>query len=134
MNAEPIESDQGPLHAWQAALNEGRFTLQRCTACERHVFYPRVLCPHCGADALDWVEPSGMGTVYSVTVVARREEQGGPYNVALVDLDEGVRLMSRVEGIAAEDVKIDMRVCHGIVREGDEDAVLVFRPLERQSA
>lgn len=104
--------------------------LQRCTACSRHVFYPRVLCPHCGATALEWVPASGLGTLYSVTVVSRRPEQGGNYNVVLVDLDEGVRLMSRVDGMAADDVRIGLRVCHDIVRQGDE-CILVFRPVEQ---
>jgi len=133
MNAELPAADEGPLHAWQAALDAGRLTLQRCTACARHVFYPRVLCPHCGAGSLQWQSSAGTGTVYSVTVVARRAEKGGPYNVVLVDLDEGVRLMSRVDGVPPDDVRIGMRVGHDIVREGDK-SVLVFRPLARQDA
>jgi uncharacterized OB-fold protein len=91
------------------------------------VFYPRVICPHCAHDALVWVSSPGEGTVYSVTIVARKADQGGPYNVVLVDLDEGVRMMSRVDGVAPEDVRIGMRVRHAIVREGAE-AVVVFRP------
>lgn len=127
MNAELLEAGEGPSQAWQAALDQGRLTLQCCAACQRHVFYPRVLCPHCGKDALGWVPSAGRGTVYSVTVVARRAEQGGPYNVVLVDLDEGVRLMSRVEDCGLDDIRIGMRVQHDIARQGDE-AVLVFRP------
>lgn len=84
--------------AWQQQLDQGRFLLQHCAACARHVFYPRELCPHCGATALDWVEASGNGTVHAVTTVRRKPEAGGDYNVSLVDLDEGVRMMSRVEG------------------------------------
>lgn len=132
MNAEIIEAGDGPLHAWQAALEAGRFTLQCCDACNRHVFYPRVICPHCAGNSLQWVKPSGLGTVHSVTIVARRVEKGGPYNVVLVDLDEGVRLMSRVDGADLDEIKIGMRVQHDIARDSDK-AILVFRPLAHQS-
>lgn len=122
-----LMAEQGPLDVWRSALNGGRLTLQRCQACQRHVFYPRAVCPHCSHEALDWVESPGQGTVYSVTVVARKAEQGGPYNVVLVDLDEGVRLMSRVDGVPPDEVRIGLRVRHAIVQEGGE-SMLVFRP------
>ena len=46
---------------YQAALNEGRFLIQRCNECHKHVFYPRMVCPHCGGASLAWVEPKGTG-------------------------------------------------------------------------
>jgi uncharacterized OB-fold protein len=95
---------------WQAALDEGLFVIQRCEACAKHVHFPRELCPHCGSDRLAWVRPQGSGTVHAVTTVRRTPEAGGDYNVSLVDLDEGVRLMSRVEGLPPSDVKIGQRV------------------------
>ena len=95
---------------YQAQLNEGRFLIQCCDGCSRHVFYPRVVCPHCGGDSLAWVEPKGTGVVYSTTTVRRKPDAGGDYDVSLIDLDEGVRMMSRVEGVSPADVKIGMRV------------------------
>ena len=104
-------NEQGGAEArYQDALNEGRFLIQRCKDCNKHVFYPRVVCPHCGGDSLAWVEPKGTGVVYSTTTVRRKPEVGGDYDVSLIDLDEGVRMMSRVEGMAPTDVKIGMRV------------------------
>ena len=94
----------------QAALDDGRFLIQRCEACARHVYFPRELCPHCGEGRLEWVEPQGIGTVHAVTTVRRKSDAGGDLNVSLIDLDEGVRLMSRVEGVAPSDVKIGQRV------------------------
>ena len=109
----------GPEKRYLDALAAGRFEIQRCAACAQHVFYPRVLCPHCGAERLEWVAPSGRGTVYSTTVVRRKSADGGDYNVCLVDLAEGVRMMSRVAGIPAQDVKIGMavkaRIADGLV-------------------
>jgi uncharacterized OB-fold protein len=71
------------------------------------VFYPRAVAPVTGGK-LEWRVSNGLGTVYSTTVVHYKGEP--PLNVALIDMDEGFRLMSRVEGIEAMDVKIGMRV------------------------
>ena len=109
----------GPEKQYFDRLAAGRFEIQQCAACRRHVFYPRVLCPHCGAGQLDWVAASGRGTVYSTTVVRRKSADGGDYNVCLVDLAEGPRMMSRVAGIPPADVKIGMavkaRIAEGLV-------------------
>ena len=56
------------------------------------------------------MEPTGRGTVYSVTVVRRLPDKGGDYNVALIDLEEGPRVMSRVDDIAPDEVGIGMAV------------------------
>jgi len=100
----------GPEKRYFDALAAGRFEIQKCNACAQHVFYPRVVCPHCGAGDLGWVAASGRGTVYSSTVVRRKPADGGDYNVCLVDLAEGVRMMSRVVGLPPEAVKIGMAV------------------------
>lgn len=100
----------GPEKQYLDKLAAGRFEIQRCAACAKHVFYPRVICPHCGSDRLDWVAPSGRGSVYSTTIVRRPPPAGGDYNVCLVDLEEGVRLLSRVAEIAPDQVKIGMAV------------------------
>jgi uncharacterized OB-fold protein len=70
--------------------------IQRSRSTGRYVFYPRVAAPGSGETDLEWVPASGDGTVYSITVNRTRE---GSYNIALVDLAEGPRLMSRIEGV-----------------------------------
>jgi uncharacterized OB-fold protein len=117
----------GPIRQYEEHLRRGEFLIQRCAECARHVFYPRVACPHCGGPRLDWVRPAGGGEVHAVTVVARSADKGGPYNVVLVDLDEGVRLMSRVDGVPPESVRIGLRVVAACVPHGDTHQV-VFRP------
>ena len=84
------------------ATRERRLTLQWCTACNKAIFYPREICPHCAGSALEWRDASGRGEVYAVTVPKSEE----PYCVAIVELDEGVRMMSNVVGIAPEDVNV----------------------------
>ena len=117
----------GPDATYAAHLAEGRLCIQRCDGCGRHVFYPRVLCPGCGSDELSWVEASGKGTVYASTVVRRRPEQGPPYNLCLVDMEEGVRMASRVEGVAPEEVMVGMAVTARIA-EQDGEPLVVFDP------
>ena len=109
---------------YQAALDAGTFEIQRCKTCAKAIFYPRELCPHCGSDQLAWEQPSGQGTVYSTTVIRRKAEAGGDYNVALVDLAEGPRMMSRVEGIAPTDVKIGMAVKAEVVQHNGKGLVV----------
>ncbi len=120
-------SSNGPDAAFHAALAEGRIEIQRCGDCARHVFFPRVLCPHCGGASLEWVEASGEGVVYSTTVVRQRPERGGDHNVALIDLAEGVRMMSRVEGPAPHEVRIGMAV-RAYVDDVDGRPGVLFEP------
>ncbi len=116
-----------PEAAWTAALAEGRFLLQRAQSTGTRIFPPRVMEPGTGETDLEWVEAMGTGTVYSVTVIGRKPP-APPYHVALIDLDEGPRLMSRVEGVDAEAVRIGMRV-KARVAEEDGAAILVFDPV-----
>lgn len=111
-------------------LRMGEFRLQFCTDCTRAVFYPRNLCPHCGGTELEWRPSVGRGEVYSVTVVRQSETAGGDYNVALISLDEGVRLMSRVVGRAPADVRIGLRVKADVLSTETGDPLLVFRAKE----
>jgi uncharacterized protein len=113
----------GPEAEYRAYLNEGRFMLQRGAASGNAFFPPRVHEPVSG-DAAEWFEASGRGTVYAVTIVRKRDPEPD-YNIVLVDLEEGPRLMSRVDGIAPGAVKIGMAVTAKIVTE-NETPVVVF--------
>lgn len=127
-----LKTSRGPDEAFAAHLEQGRFMLQRCQCCESYVFYPRVLCPKCGQPRLQWEIASGLATVYSVTTVRRKPEKGGDYNVVLVDLDEGPRMMSRIDAVLPEDVRIGMRVKAKIVLGGDGN-LIVFTPQSQNS-
>lgn len=114
-----------PAETYRSYLDAGKLGFQRCRDCGRAVFYPRVLCPHCGSGALEWEESTGRGTVCATTAVHRRDAE--PYNVILVDLDEGFRMMSRVEDVPAEEVSIGLRVRFE-TRNEDDAPVAVFVP------
>ena len=110
---------QSPLATYQQYLDNGELAYQWSPEANRAVFYPRVICPYTGSERLEWRTSAGLGTVYATTVTHPRD--GAPYNVALIDVDEGFRLMSRVEDIAPEDVRIGMRVKFRIHRpKGDQ--------------
>ena len=118
----------GPEAIFRAHLAEGRFMIQRSTSTGIHVFYPRVMMPCSGEADLEWVEASGEGTVYATTVTRRRPEKGGDYNVALIDLAEGPRMMARVTGIDPEAVTIGLKVRAKIDELNGAPAVL-FEPV-----
>ena len=118
----------GVLAQHQAALDQGKFLIQQCKACSKSIYFPRELCPHCGSNDVHFVAPKGRGTVYATTTVRRKPDAGGDYNVCLVDLDEGVRLMSRVEHAPTDSVKIGQRVVARMqISEGK--GMVVFDPL-----
>ena len=93
-----------------AGLREHRLLLQRCRACGSHLSFPRAICIVCESDDLDWVEASGRGVVHAATVVHRASsaefDLEVPYVVALVDLDEGVRMLTNIVGVDPADVRI----------------------------
>lgn len=131
MNGEEVgvaEADVpagAPMEVYRRYLEGGELGFQRCRDCSSTVFYPRVLCPVCGSVSLEWRTSGGRGVIYATTAVYRRD--GEPYNVALVDLEEGFRMMSRVEGVPAEEVEIGRGVTLE-VREEDDGPVAVFVP------
>jgi uncharacterized OB-fold protein len=120
---------QSPLAAYIAHLERGELAYQFSPSSNAAVFYPRIIAPGTGAADLEWRVSKGLGTVYATTVVHPR--QGTPYNVALIDIDEGFRMMSRVEDVTPRDVKIGLRVKFRVhPAEGDEPPYPVFTPAE----
>lgn len=124
-------AEGGPDTVFQRHLAEGRFMIQRGKTSGTYVFYPRTVAPETGEE-LDWIEASGKGTVHSTTAIRRRPPEAA-LNVALIDLDEGPRMMSRVEGIDALEVRIGMRVQARITNCEDEEStfMVVFDPEDK---
>ena len=124
-----VNADVSPNGIYLEHLAKGELAYQFSPAANAAVFYPRVICPLTGNDDLQWRISKGMGTVHATTVVY--PQKGDPYNVALIDIDEGFRMMSRVEDIAPLDVCIGMRVRFRVhAAEGDEPPYPVFTPAE----
>lgn len=106
----PLPAPTGLTAPYWAAARRGQLVIQRCAHCQRHQFYPRGFCMHCMGETLDWVQASGLGRIYTFTVNRRGANafMAGrtPYAVAIVELEEGVRLMANIVDSRLEDIAI----------------------------
>ena len=100
---------QSPLAKFIEHCRKGELAYQVCPDDGAVVYFPRVIAPGTGSANLEWRISKGLGTVYATTVVNAGKDKP-PHNVVLIDIDEGFRMMSRVEGIDPMQVKIGMRV------------------------
>ena len=124
---EPLQAS--PYATYAGYLRQGRLAYQ-IAANGQVVFFPRVAAPGSGNTQLDWRVSRGLGTVYATTAMYARGEP--PLNLALIDMDEGFRLMSRVEGPDAAQVRIGQRVQFhaGTPATEGADSFPLFTPLE----
>lgn len=121
-----MEAPLQPDAEFRQHLEAGRFMLLRSYASGTFIHPPRVAVPGSGATDLHWVPASGRGTVYSSTTV-RCKPPAADYNVALIELAEGPRMMSTVVGIAPAEVRIGLAVMARI-EPGEEGPRVVFVP------
>ena len=117
---------------WEAA-REGRFLIKRCRDCGRAHYYPRPFCPKCWSSAVDWEDASGRASLYTWSVVHQNDlppwPERVPYVAAVVDLDEGPRVMTNVVECELERLTIDMALQVTFRPASDEVTVPVFRPV-----
>lgn len=113
-----------PTKTYFDCLAEGRFVIQRSASTGEWVFYPRMIAPRTGATDLEWVEPTGLGTVYATTV-QRMKPPAADVSIAIVELDEGPRLMTHVQAMPPEDVFIGMRV-RAKIADGPDGKIVIF--------
>ncbi len=112
---------------------EGKLLLQYCDACQRHQFYPRLYCMRCGSQEVRWVKASGRGTIYSYTIIRQNRVPNFvndvPYNVAIIQLEEGPRMMSNVIAIDPAELRVDLPVQVVFDPVSDTISLPRFRPL-----
>jgi hypothetical protein len=117
----PENPDSAPY--WRAAREE-RLEMQRCAGCGRFRFPPSLLCPHCHGEGAEWAPLSGRGRIVSFSIVHRAPapafQARVPYVLALVDLEEGPRMMANVVGEGALEVAIDDAVEVVFEARGDD--------------
>ena len=98
---------------WKATA-EQKLTYPVCNSCGALVFYPREHCANCLSTDLDWRVASGLGTVYTFSIVRQSYHPFfrtvAPYAVAWIDLDEGPRILSKVVDIDVDALAIGQRV------------------------
>ncbi len=127
------DDDNRPF--WEA-VDRHELVLQRCSACERYLQPPRPMCPQCHAmDTLEWVRASGRGEIYSyVNFTTDRMAYPAmkvPYSVVLVELEEGVRLVSNVVDLEPDEVRIGIPV--EVVFEDIDDGLTLYKFKQRTS-
>ena len=110
----PQPVPNGDSAPYWAGARERRLLIRKCSACEEFHFMPRHLCPHCWSDKLEWVDSKGRGSVHSFTIIRRAPLANfaalAPYVVALIELDEGPKMVANVLGDDALSTKIGDRV------------------------
>ena len=99
---KPIPHATAETQPFWEGCRRGELLYQRCRACGHAQFYPRTLCTACLGSDLEWLRSGGRGTVHAFTVVMRAPSEAFkadvPYVLALVDLEEGFRMMLNVRG------------------------------------
>ena len=125
----PLPARGNVARPYWEALAEGRLLLQYCAACDRYQFYPRAICTRCGGDP-EWRESDGRGTVYTYTIIRQNGAEPFhselPYVVAMVELAEGVKVMSSVTDCDPDDVVVGMPVQAYAVRAEEGTGLLYF--------
>ena len=118
---------------WEAA-KRNELVLQNCKTCRKYQWYPRYSCINCGSRNFEWKKVSGRGTVYSYTIIRQvvanspAFQKDIPFVVALVDLEEGVRMYSSIVGCKPEEVHIGMSVEVAFAQVTNEVSLPEFKP------
>ncbi len=125
------------IQPWSKKFWEGtkekKLLIQECKDCGAKIFYPRKHCPECWSSQLFWSEASGKATIFSYSVtlagVEERFAEDLPFVLALVDLEEGVRMMTNVVGCKPEEVSIGMNVEVVFEKITDEITLPKWKPM-----
>jgi hypothetical protein len=125
----PRRSEEtGPF--WDACA-ERRLVLPRCTTCAKFIWYPRSVCPFCGSGSVTWEQVSGLGTVYTYTIIRRgmgAYKESAPYVLAYVELAEGPRMLTNIVCDDPEAIRCGQAVRIRFDAAGEADAIPRFEP------
>lgn len=130
----PLPIESGETKPFWDACRKGKFLIQRCRSCGKYQYHYRGFCSHCWTGQIEDVAASGRGTVWSHTVIYRNRTPGFaeevPYVVVLVELEEGVKVISNVVNCDPESVRIGMPVKLTFVTATEEWRIPMFEPAE----
>jgi uncharacterized OB-fold protein len=117
---------------WEGA-KRGELRIQRCRACQRPYFYPRPFCPNCSSRDVEWFTASGRGKLHTYVINYRPAygfQDAGLYVIAIVQLDEGPRMMTNIVGVnpTPEALPIDLAVEVTWDPQNDDISLPMFRP------
>ena len=132
--AKPLPNMSDGTRPYWEACKEHRLVLPKCRSCGEIYFFPNGFCPHCLSEDIEWIEATGKGKIHAYSVVERppspQFSEDVPYVVAMIELEEGPRMMSNVLEMSHEDIRIDMPV--EVVFEDVTESVTIpqFRPVK----
>lgn len=129
---KPLPTISGESKPYWDACRQGQLVIQKCDSCNEFQFYPRGICANCWSNDIKWYKASGKGTVWSFTVTYQNRTPGFaedvPYILALVELEEGVRMFTNILECDPKEAKIGMPVEVTFVRANDQITIPYFKP------
>jgi hypothetical protein len=132
--SKPVPETQPWSEKFWEGAKQGKLLIQFCNDCSTYIFYPRKFCPECWSGNLDWKEASGKAKIYTFSTAYSMVEpkfmDGLPYTIAYVDLDEGVRMMTRIVECRPEDITFGMEV-EVVFHEQNGFFLPYFRPVRK---
>ena len=129
---KPLPTVSGETKPFWDACRRGQLLIQKCDRCDEYQFYPRGICANCWSEDIKWVTASGKGTVWTYTVTYQNRTPGFaedvPYVLALVELEEGVKMFTNIIECAPSDVSIGMPVEVTFRQANNQISVPYFKP------
>ena len=114
MADKPMPTPSGDTKTFWDACDQEKLMYQQCSTCNAVQTFPRSLCSACGSTQLEWKESAGQGTILSYTEVHRGPsvafKPDQPYLLAIIEMNEGFRLMTNLRNCTADAVRIDMPI------------------------
>jgi len=131
---KPVPVIQPWTRQFWTATKQGKLLVQHCSDCNCNIFFPKKVCPECWSENLTWIESSGRAKVYTFTVMRDMVEPKFmadlPYVIAMVDLDRGIRMTTRIVNCKHENVAIGMDVAVVFQDVSPECALPMFQPVD----
>lgn len=112
----PLQAEEHTrIHQFFRNLKEGRLTTTKCRACGEVLWQPRIVCPHCNADEMDWIDLPKQGEIYAFTSVMLGAPKGMedevPFVVGIMKLKgTDLKVLARIDGVRYEDLRIGQTV------------------------
>ena len=129
---KPLPTIVGETKPFWDSCRQGKLLLQKCERCAEYQFYPRGICANCWSNEIRWVQSSGKGTVWTFTVTHQNRTTGFaeevPYVLALVELEEGVKMFTNIVDCDPGQVKIGMPVEVTFVQANEQVTIPYFKP------
>ena len=129
---KPLPTVAGETKAFWDSCRRGQLVIQYCDGCDEYQWYPRGICADCWGESVRWVQSSGRGTVWTYTVTYQNRTPGFaedvPYVLAVVELEEGVKMFTNIVDCNPREVTIGMPVEVTFVRANDQITVPYFKP------